>query len=137
MIVTESTPNRQNDRRWSEQQPFDLDQHSTWCSKAMNWSGINFYLGKLGSYWLPSGGINQTVYQELLESRVFHDLQAAHGFEYINENYLWQQDGARAHTTNDSIAVIRSLSEMVISINGDISWPANSCDLSPLDYFLW
>ena len=27
--------------------------------------------------------------------------------------------------------------ERVISRNGPVGWPARSCDLTPLDYFLW
>ena len=29
------------------------------------------------------------------------------------------------------------LGERVISRNGPVGWPARSCDLTPLDYYLW
>lgn len=52
---------------------------------------------------------------------------------------IWfQQDGATAHTSRASMAVLREhFPERLISIRGDLEWPARSPDLTPCDFFLW
>ena len=73
---------------------------------------------------------------------------ASHG---IGMNHVWfqqdgwfqqhgwfQQDGASCHTSYATVDVLREMLDgRVISLNGDINWPPSSCDLIPLDYFLW
>ena len=52
---------------------------------------------------------------------------------------MWfQQDGATSHTANVTINLLETkFGERVISRNGPVGWPPRSCDLTPLDYFLW
>ena len=49
-----------------------------------------------------------------------------------------QQDGAKCHTRGKTIDILREkFSDQLISRNGDYNWPPRSCDLTPLDFFLW
>lgn len=52
---------------------------------------------------------------------------------------IWfQQDGASYNTTRQTIDLLRTkFNGHVISRNGDVNWPERSCDLTPVDYFLW
>ena len=52
---------------------------------------------------------------------------------------IWfQQDGAKCHTANVTIDLLRTVFEnRIISRNSDVVWPPRSCDLTPLDYYLW
>ncbi|GFW28940.1 putative transposable element [Trichonephila clavipes] len=52
---------------------------------------------------------------------------------------LWfQQDGATCHTARATIALLKdTLGDRLISRFGPVNWPPRSCDLTPLDYFLW
>jgi len=52
---------------------------------------------------------------------------------------IWfQQDGATCHTANVPIdLLLDTLENRIISRRGDVNWPPRSCDLTPLDYFLW
>ncbi|GFW74800.1 uncharacterized protein TNCV_5137791 [Trichonephila clavipes] len=52
---------------------------------------------------------------------------------------LWfQQDGATCHTARATIDLLKdTFSERLISRFGHVNWPPRSCDLTPLDYFLW
>ena len=52
---------------------------------------------------------------------------------------IWfQQDGATAHTARETIALLRNhFGEQIISRFGPVNWPPRSCDITPLDYFLW
>ncbi|GFV93854.1 putative DD41D transposase [Trichonephila clavipes] len=52
---------------------------------------------------------------------------------------LWfQQDGATCHTAHATIDLLKdTFSDRLISRFGPVKWPPRSCDLTPLDYFLW
>ncbi|GFT81425.1 transposable element Tc3 transposase [Trichonephila clavipes] len=62
------------------------------------------------------------------KSRNFHDVQE-----------LWfQQDGAKCHTARAAIDLLKdTFGDRLISRFGPVIWPPRSCDLTPLDYFLW
>ena len=52
--------------------------------------------------------------------------------------FYFQQDGATWHTSGETIGLLREkFPGRVISRNGDYNWPPRSCDLTPLDFFLW
>ncbi|GFU76292.1 uncharacterized protein TNCV_527721 [Trichonephila clavipes] len=52
---------------------------------------------------------------------------------------LWfQQDGATCHTARATIDLLKdTFGDRIISRFGPVNWPPRSCDLTPLDYFLW
>ncbi|GFY13403.1 transposable element Tc3 transposase [Trichonephila clavipes] len=52
---------------------------------------------------------------------------------------LWfQQDGATCHTAHATIDLLKdTFGDRLISRFGAVNWPPRSCDLTPLDYFLW
>jgi len=53
---------------------------------------------------------------------------------------VWfQQDGATAHTANESMTIVRNMFPgYLISRLGDVPWPPRSPDLSTCDFFsLW
>ncbi|GFW74692.1 transposable element Tc3 transposase [Trichonephila clavipes] len=52
---------------------------------------------------------------------------------------LWfQQDGATCHTARATIDLLKNtFGDRLISRFGPVNWPPRSCDLTPLDYFLW
>ncbi|GFU52049.1 putative LOC100569746 [Trichonephila clavipes] len=52
---------------------------------------------------------------------------------------LWfQQDGATCHTARATIDLLKdTFGDRLISRFGPVNWPPRSCDLTPLNYFLW
>ncbi|GFT74683.1 transposable element Tc3 transposase [Trichonephila clavipes] len=52
---------------------------------------------------------------------------------------LWfQQDGATCHTARATIDLSKdTFGDRLISRFGPVNWPPRSCDLTPLNYFLW
>ncbi|GFW14112.1 putative transposable element [Trichonephila clavipes] len=52
---------------------------------------------------------------------------------------LWfQQDGATCHTARATISLLKNtFGDRLILRFGPVNWPPRSCDLTPLDYFLW
>ena len=59
--------------------------------------------------------------------------------EDFNPGEMWmQQDGATCHTANETVAWLQTrFCDKLISRNGPVNWPPRSCDVTPLDYFLW
>ncbi|GFX64415.1 transposable element Tcb1 transposase [Trichonephila clavipes] len=62
-------------------------------------------------------------------------------FELNNHDVqeLWfQQDGATCHTARATIDLLKdTFGDRLIPRFGPVNWPPRSCDLTPLDYFLW
>ncbi|GFX30082.1 histone-lysine N-methyltransferase SETMAR [Trichonephila clavipes] len=60
-------------------------------------------------------------------------------YEGHNITELWfQQDGATCHTARATIDLLKdTFGDRLISRFGPVNWPPRSCDLTPLDYFLW
>ncbi|GFS68600.1 DUF4817 domain-containing protein [Trichonephila clavipes] len=58
---------------------------------------------------------------------------------YFGTVKLWfQQDGATCHTARATIDLLKdTFGDRLISRFGPVNWPPRSCDLTPLDYFLW
>ena len=53
-------------------------------------------------------------------------------------NIWFQQDGATFYTAEATLYVLRPIFEdRNISRRADVVWPPRSCDLKPLDYYLW
>ncbi|GFU00628.1 putative LOC100569746 [Trichonephila clavipes] len=57
----------------------------------------------------------------------------------LEERELWfQKDGATCHTARATIDLLKdTFGDRLISRFGPVNWPLRSCDLTPLDYFLW
>lgn len=53
---------------------------------------------------------------------------------FDHENWVYQQDGATRHTSNRSQSWCKNNLKYFLRKE---KWPANSPDLSPLDYYLW
>ncbi|GFX33678.1 uncharacterized protein TNCV_1933451 [Trichonephila clavipes] len=55
------------------------------------------------------------------------------------QSELWfQQDGATCHTARAAIDLLKdTFGDRLISRFGPVDRPPRSCDLTPLDYFLW
>ncbi|GFV45094.1 transposable element Tc3 transposase [Trichonephila clavipes] len=109
--------NKQNYRIWSEanpqvyvETPLHPEKLTVWCAL---WAG-----GIIGPYFFKNDeGHNNN-----------HDVQE-----------LWfQQDGATCHTARATIDLLKdTFGDRLISRFGPVNWPPRSCDLTPLEYFLW
>ena len=77
--------------------------------------------------------VNGERYRAMLEDYLWPEL------DELDINDMWfQKDGATSHTALVTIDVLKGkFGERVISRNGLVEWPPRSCDLTPLDFFLW
>lgn len=79
------------------------------------------------------GTLNAERYREEIIRRFIDEI---HGDE-LQFGYF-QQDGATAHTSHETLNMIREFFDnRIISRNTPIPYPPRSCDLTPCDFFLW
>lgn len=56
----------------------------------------------------------------------------------VLDDKWFQQDGATCHTARETLIVLREFfPNRINSRFGDKNWPPRSCDLTPLDFWLW
>ncbi|GFW40654.1 uncharacterized protein TNCV_2835981 [Trichonephila clavipes] len=56
----------------------------------------------------------------------------------VSDRAVLQQDGATGHTARATIDLLKdTFGDRLILRFVPVSWPPRSCDLTPLDYFLW
>lgn len=129
--------NKQNCRIWADEQPEAIQELPMQPEKCTVWCGL-WAGGIIGPYFFKNAeGVRVTVngprYRAMINEFLLPKIQD------IGVADLWfQQDGATCHTANDTIALLReTFDENIISRRGPVNWPPRSCDLTPLDYFLW
>ncbi|GFX43242.1 uncharacterized protein TNCV_2389501 [Trichonephila clavipes] len=129
--------NKQNCRIWSEanpqvyvETPLHPEKLTVWCAL---WAG-----GIIGPYFFKNDeGHNITVngdrYRALITNFFIPELN-----NHDVQELWFQQDGATCHTARATIDLLKyTFGDRLISRFGPVNWPPRSCDLTPLDYFLW
>ncbi|GFX50155.1 transposable element Tc3 transposase [Trichonephila clavipes] len=129
--------NKQNCRIWSEdnpqvyvETPLHPEKLTVWC--ALWASGI------IGPYFFKNDeGHNVTVngdrYRVMITNFFIPELN-----NHDVQELWFQQNGATCHTARATINLLKdTFGDRLISRFGPVNWPPRSCDLTPLDYFLW
>ncbi|GFV57272.1 DUF4817 domain-containing protein [Trichonephila clavipes] len=129
--------NKQNCRIWSEaypqvyvETPLHPEKLIVWCAL---WAG-----GIIGPYFFKNDeGHNVPVNGDRYRAMITNFLIPELNNHDVQE--LWfQQDGATCHTARATIDLLKdTFGDRLISRFGPVNWPPRSCDLTPLDYFLW
>ncbi|GFU42976.1 putative DD41D transposase [Trichonephila clavipes] len=110
--------------------PLHPEKLTVWCAL---WAA-----GIIGPYFFKNDeGHNVTVNGDRYRAMITNFFIPELNNHDVQE--LWfQQDGATCHTTRATIDLLKdTLSDRLISRFGPVNWPPRSCDLTPLDYFLW
>ncbi|GFS90553.1 DUF4817 domain-containing protein [Trichonephila clavipes] len=129
--------NKQNCCIWSEanpqvyvETPLHPEKLTVWCAL---WAG-----GIIGPYIFKNDeGHNVTVNGDRYRAMITNFFIPELNNHDVQE--LWfQQDGATCHTARATIDLLKgTFGDRLISRFGPVNWPPRSCDLTPLDYFLW
>ena len=128
--------NKQNIRYWSAENPRELHQIPLHCERVTVWCAISS-VGIIGPYFFEENErtvtVNAARYRKMIEEFFLPHL------EEMDVGDVWfQQDGATAHTARASMELLREhFPDRLISLRGDLPWPARSPDLTPCDFFLW
>lgn len=128
--------NKQNFRYWAPENPRQLHERPLHSPRVTVWCAVGSF-GVWGPYFFEEGGVAVTVtadrYVDMLRNFLEPKLR-----ELDHPNVWFQQDGATAHTARRTMDVLREMFPgHVISLRGDVGWPARSPDLAPCDFFLW
>ncbi|GFW06338.1 SH3 domain-binding protein 5-like [Trichonephila clavipes] len=102
---------------------------TVWCAL---WAG-----GIIGPYFKNDEGHNVTVngnrYRAMITNFFIPELN-----NHDVQELWFQQDGATCHTARATIDLLKdTFGDRLISRFGPVNRPPISCDLTPLDYFLW
>lgn len=130
--------NKQNFRYWAPTNPQELHQQPLHCERVTVWAAV-CRSTVLGPYFFEENGqtvtVNSARYVAMIRDFLIPELRR----HRIPLRRVWfQQDGATAHTSRASMAQLRGFFPgKLISLRGDIEWPARSPDLSPCDFYLW
>ncbi|GFW60544.1 DUF4817 domain-containing protein [Trichonephila clavipes] len=110
--------------------PLHPEKLTVWCTL---WAG-----GIIGPYFFKNDeGHNVTVNGDRYRAMISNFFIPELNNHDVQE--LWfQQDGATCHTARATIDLLKdTFGDRLISRFGPVNWPPRSCDLTPLDYFLW
>ncbi|GFV62488.1 transposable element Tcb1 transposase [Trichonephila clavipes] len=129
--------NKQNCRIWSDanaqvyvETPLHPEKRTVWCAL---WAGAI-----IGPYIFKNDeGHNVTVNGDRYRAMITNFFIPELNNHDVQE--LWfQQDGATCHTARATIDLLKdTFGDRLILRFGPVNWPPRSCDLTPLDYFLW
>lgn len=130
--------NKQNFRYWAEENPRLLHETPLHAQKVTVWCAMSAN-GIIGPYFFEDEAENAvTVNSERYVAMIRNFLTPQLHHFPVNENTLFQQDGATSHTARISMNAMSALFPgRVVSRNGDIAWPPRSPDLTVCDFFLW
>ncbi|GFS90436.1 uncharacterized protein TNCV_4096501 [Trichonephila clavipes] len=129
--------NKQNCRIWSEANPQVYVETPLHPEKLTVWSAL-WAGGIIGPYFFKNDeGHNVTVngdrYRAMITNFFIPELN-----NHDVQEMWFQQDGATCHTARAAIDLLKdTFGDRLISRFGPVNWPPRSCDLTPLDYFLW
>ncbi|GFY19460.1 putative transposable element [Trichonephila clavipes] len=129
--------NKQNCRIWSEanpqvyvKTPLHPEKLTVWCAL---WAG-----GIIGPYFFKNDEghkvtVNGNRYKGMITNFFIPELN-----NHDVQELWFQQDCATYHTARATIDLLKdTFGDRLISRFGFVNRPPRSCDLTPLDYFLW
>lgn len=128
--------NKQNMRYWSANNPRELHEKPLHSARVTVWCALS-KVGIIGPYFFEENEravtVNSERYVNMIENFFVPNLE-----EIDAEDVWFQQDGATAHTARIAMRVLReNFPGRLISLRGDLPWPARSPDLAPCDFYLW
>ncbi|GFX93955.1 putative DD41D transposase [Trichonephila clavipes] len=129
--------NKQNCRIWNEANPQVYVETPLHPEKLTVWYAL-WAGGIMGPYFFKNDeGHNVTVNGDRYRAMIINFFIPELNNHDVQE--LWfQQDGATYHTARATIDLLKdTFGDRLISRFGPVNWPPRSCDLTPLDYFLW
>lgn len=127
--------NKQNMRYWNNKNPRELHEKPLHSERVSVWCALSRER-IIGPYFFEENEravtVNSERYVNMIENFFLPTLGE------IDIRIWFQQDGATAHTARNAMRVLReNFPGRLISLRGDLTWPARSPDLTPCDFFLW
>ncbi|XP_066587659.1 uncharacterized protein [Prorops nasuta] len=133
-FVLTHSPNKQNTRFWSKDNPREsIESHTQYQEKLNVWLGI-WGENVIGPIFID-GNLNAEKYLNLLMNDVQSRVQRVAA---DNGRIVFQQDGAPPHTARFVVEYLHAkYPGRWIGKYGPIEWPPRSPDFAPLDFGIW
>ncbi|GFW96317.1 uncharacterized protein TNCV_1918431 [Trichonephila clavipes] len=115
-----------------------VDEAHFWLNGYVNKQNCRIWSeGLLESFFKNDEGHNVTVNGDRYRAMITNFFIPELNNHDVQE--LWfQQDGATCHTARATMDLLKdTFGDRLISRFGPVNWPPRSCDLTPIDYFLW
>lgn len=129
--------NKENCRIWNDNNPREILETPLHSEKLTVWCGL-WAGGIIGPYFFQNENgeavtVNGAEYTSMIRNFLLPKLDG------MNIGDMWfQQDDATSHTSGETRELLQEkFPGRVISQFADVEWPPRSCDLTPLDFFLW
>lgn len=121
----------------SSQEDYELSSRSSHGQKLTVWCGMHAG-GIIGPYiFRTEDGANSdysSVYLQLVKDHLPNHVVINGG----TDRFWFQQDEAPSHMLPETFAVLgKMFGNKYISPYGPVNWPSKSCDLTPVNFFLW
>lgn len=133
-FTTGGSFNRKNKHFWSRENPRAVQEVRVQGRRSLHvWCGLlgNRVIGPI----FFDGNLTGQKYYDLLQNEIEGYLEELPVNTY--NNLIWQQDGAPPHNVVPVTDFLNNRYPLWIGRYGQVRWPANSPDLSPLDIFFW
>lgn len=134
-VDTSGIFNRYNSYHWCTENPRVVVPQNRQGRSGFNiWVGI--FRGRFLGPHFYEGNLTANSFVNILRTYIvpfLEDLPLA-----VARNIYYQQDGCPPHNARITTDLLNEeFGQNWIGTRGPISWPARSCDLTPLDFFLW
>ena len=122
---------------WGTENPHTYIEKPTHLKRVTVWCGY-WSRGIIGQFFFENEQgeavtVNGEHYRAMLNEFLFTKIE-----EEDIGNIWFQQNGATCHTAEATLDVLRPVfKDCIISRRANVAWPPRSCDLTPLDYYLW
>ncbi|GFY26426.1 transposable element Tc3 transposase [Trichonephila clavipes] len=129
--------NQQNCHIWSEASPQVYVETPLHPEKLTVWCAL-WAVGIIGPYFFKNDEsrnvtVNGVRYRAMITNFFIPELN-----NHDVQELWFQQDGATCHTARATIDLLKdTFGDRLISRFGPVNWPPRSCDLTPLENFLW
>ncbi|GFY16566.1 putative transposable element [Trichonephila clavipes] len=125
--------NKQNCCIWSVANPQVYVETPLHPEKLTVWFAL-WAGGIIGPYFFKNNvTVNGDRYRAIITNSFIPELN-----NHDVQELRFQQDGTTCHTARATIDLLKdTFGYCLISRFGPVNWPPRSCDLTPLDYFLW
>ena len=133
-----STVNKQNCHYWSPDNPHNIHQRPLHSDRVTVWCAVAPF-GIIGPYFFEENGVTVTFYSARYIEMITNFLRPELRRRRINCANVWfQQDGATAHTANESMTIVQNMFPgHLISRFGDVLWPLALLILKRVIFFFW